>query len=318
MDIVTYAGAGPSTVPERAAQGPGTNPALAYLLSLPSPRSRRTMASYLRRVASRAGAKGIEDCRWTEMRRPHIQAVLDWLQREGRAPNTVNTYLAALKGVALEAWTLGLIETDAYLHIKHVRSVRGSRLPKGRALEQGEIEALLKTCSGDGRGIAAARDEAIITLMLGCGPRRSEVVGLDVGNIDWREGSVRVLGKGNKERLVFLPERTERSLHRWVRVVRGDHPGPLFTRIRRHGDNTGERLSDQAIYHILQVRGREAGLEEFSPHDLRRTFATRLLDNGEDLVTVKELMGHASVTTTQDYDRRGRQRLKEASRRLRL
>ncbi|MCV5688813.1 site-specific integrase, partial [Escherichia coli] len=89
-----------------------------------------------------------------------------------------------------------------------------------------------------------------------------------------------------------------------------------FPRIRRFDDVTGERMSDQAIYHILETRRVEAGLEMFAPHDLRRTFASSMLDNGEDIVTVKDAMGHSSIATTQKYDRRGDERLKRASQRL--
>lgn len=101
-----------------------------------------------------------------------------------------------------------------------------------------------------------------------------------------------------------------------ARPVRDGTPGPLFTRIRRFDTLTDDRLTDQAVYHILQVRQRQAGIEKCAPHDLRRTFATAMLDNGEDLITIRDAMGHASVTTTQQYDRRGEQRLRAARDRL--
>ncbi|EEW42926.1 hypothetical protein HMPREF0484_1044 [Klebsiella pneumoniae subsp. rhinoscleromatis ATCC 13884] len=104
----------------------------------------------------------------------------------------------------------------------------------------------------------------------------------------------------------------------WTDQVRGEHPGPLFTRIRRFDTLTNDRLTDQAVYHVLQVRQRQAGIAKCAPHDLRRTFATAMLDNGEDLITVKDAMGHASVTTTQQYDRRGEARLRTARDRLDL
>ena len=94
--------------------------------------------------------------------------------------------------------------------------------------------------------------------------------------------------------------------------------GPLFTRIRCFDTLTNDRLTDQAVYHVLQVRQQQAGKAKCTPHDLRRTFATAMLDNGEDLITVKDAMGHASVTTTQQYDRRGEARLRTARDRLDL
>lgn len=92
----------------------------------------------------------------------------------------------------------------------------------------------------------------------------------------------------------------------------------MFTRIRRFDTLTYDRLTDQAVYHILQVRQKQAGIAKCGPHDLRRTFATAMLDNGEDLITVKDAMGHASVATTQQYDRRGEERLKAARDKLGL
>ena len=94
--------------------------------------------------------------------------------------------------------------------------------------------------------------------------------------------------------------------------------GPLFTRIRAGDDVTSQRLTPQAVYHILGQRRAESGIGECAPHDLRRTFASMMLDNGEDLITVRDAMGHASVTTTQKYDRRGDERLRKAADKLRF
>lgn len=273
------------------------------------------MKSFLNTVANIIGFSSLEDCPWGELRRHHVQAIKDQLLIKELAPATINTYLAAIRGVALEAWQLKQIDTDAYQHIKLVKSVRGSRLAKGRALEGVESQALLSACGNDSSS-KGLRDEAIIAVLLGCGLRRSELVSLDLEHISWTKGALKVLGKGNKERLSYMPDGTISRLKKWVDEVRGDVPGPLFTRIRRHDHVTSNRLSDQAIYHILDVRRIETGLENFSPHDLRRTFASALLDNGEDLVTVRDAMGHESITTTQVYDKRGDERLRKASKGL--
>ncbi len=143
-------------------------------------------------------------------------------------------------------------------------------------------------------------------------------MGLDLRDIVTQDRALRVLEKGNKGRLAYVPTGAWYRLQIWVEAVRGETPGPLFTRIRRFGDVTLNRLTDQAVYHILQVSQSHAGIGKCSPHDLRRTFATAMLDNEEDLITVKDAMGHASVTTTQQYDRRGEQRLQDARDRLGL
>ncbi|MFT2112739.1 tyrosine-type recombinase/integrase [Marinomonas sp. 2405UD68-3] len=249
------------------------------------------------------------------MQRHHIQAIIEMLSDADRAPATINTYLAALKGVALEAWSLKQMDTDSYQRIKQVRSMKGSRLPKGRKLTREEIQTLFFTCESD-KSAKGPRDAAIIGILVGCGLRRSEIVALDLEHIDYRDQALTVLGKGNKERIAYMPNGTWGRLHYWVEDVRGNQKGPLFNRIRRHDDMTDQRMTDQAIYHILETRRLESGLEKFAPHDLRRTFASEMLDNGEDIITVKDAMGHASVTTTERYDRRGMERLKRASLRL--
>jgi len=287
------------------------NPARAYLLSLNSVRSRQTMASFLNTVARMLGAGSLEDCSWGALRRHHVLALTEMLRDAGRAVATINTYLSALKGVAGEAWMLKLMDVESYQHIRAVRQVRGSALPRGRALGREEIRRLFAVCEAD-RGSAGLRDAALLAVILGCGLRRSEAVALSYEDLHDGDRALKVLGKGNKERLAYVPDGAWQRLHVWVDQVRGEAPGPLFPRIRRHDVVTESRLTDQAVYHILQVRQRQAGLEKCAPHDLRRTFATALLDNGEDLITVKDAMGHASVTTTQKYDRRGEERLRRA------
>ncbi|TGC12217.1 tyrosine-type recombinase/integrase [Escherichia sp. E4385] len=297
--------------PTSVESGNPLNPARAYLLSLNSPRSRQTMASFLGIVARMLGAANAETCPWGSLRRHHIMAVAELLRDTGRATATINTYLSALKGVAKEAWMLKLMDVESFQHILAVRNFRGSKLQRGRALHREEVRQLFQVCETD-RSCRGPRDAAMLGVLLGCGLRRSEVVGLDLSDIVTYERALRVLGKGNKERLAYMPEGTWARLQTWIEQVRGEAPGPLFTRIRRFDDVTCARLTDQAVYHILQVRQSEAGIEKCAPHDLRRTFATALLENGEDLITVKDAMGHASVTTTQKYDRRGEQRLRRA------
>lgn len=277
------------------------------------------MASFLGRIVkitSNSPTATLHNFDWAGMRRQHVQAVLALLGSAGLAPSTINTYLAALKGVALEAWALRFIDAETYQQIKAVKSVRGSRLAKGRALSVEEIRSLFQAC--DARpSFTSLRDAAIIATLAGCGLRRTEITNLSIENIDRTEQSFKILGKGNKERLAFMPHSSWGRLQLWL-DVRGASEGPVFCRIRREQKITGERLSSQAIYYILRERQVQAGLKEFVPHDLRRTFASMLLANGEDIITVKDAMGHESVVTTQKYDKRGSERLRQASQKLRI
>lgn len=292
------------------------NPAAVYLLSLSSPLSRKTMASFLGRVAAMVGQSSLELFQWGALRRPHIQAVVSTLSASGLAPATINTYIAALKGVALEAWSLKLMSAEDFQQIKAVKSVRGKRIPKGRALNYSEISALYSVCDAD-KSSTGIRDAAMIALLLGCGLRRAEVVSMDIENIDKVDLSFKIIGKGNKQREVFIPPSSWERLQKWIHI-KNTTTGPVFSRIRKEDKITESRLTNQAVYHILRERQIESGIQPFTPHDMRRTFASMLLANGEDIITVKDAMGHESVLTTQKYDRRGVERLRQASQRLRI
>ncbi|MFS1918961.1 tyrosine-type recombinase/integrase [Vibrio sp. 10N.286.45.E10] len=113
-----------------------------------------------------------------------------------------------------------------------------------------------------------------------------------------------------------MPDGTLKRLNLWVQDVRGQQPGPLFSRIRRHDDVQDTRMTDQAIHEILRTRRMEAGLEHCSPHDLRRTYASTSLENGVDIMTLKDMMGHASITTTQRYIHIKNEKMYDASKRL--
>lgn len=296
---------------------PSLNPAQAYLIGLSSAASRQTMRSFLNIVAGMLGFTSLQSCAWGSLRRHHIRGLLEMLQVSGRAPATINTYLSALKGTVREAWMMKQMDTESYQQILAVRAVRGSRLTRGRALEPEEIQALFRSCERD-TSCKGPRDAAMLAVMFGCGLRRSEVVGLDYASILPHEQALLVRGKGNKERLAFMPENVWQRIHIWTDTIRGEQEGPLFTRIRTGDDVTSQRMTPQAVYHILSQRRADSGINECAPHDLRRTFASMMLDNGEDLITVRDAMGHASVTTTQKYDRRGDERLRKAADRIKF
>jgi site-specific recombinase XerD len=150
--------------------------------------------------------------------------------------------------------------------------------------------------------------------MYGTGIRRASVVKLDVADYDRETGTLRVRNaKRNKEYLAYMAQDgARRALADWL-AVRGDEPGPLFWPINKVGNMTNRQLSTQAIYNVLLKRAREAGIDRFSPHDLRRTLAGDLLDAGADIVTVQKLLGHANVDTTARYDRRPEETKRKAA-----
>jgi site-specific recombinase XerD len=161
------------------------------------------------------------------------------------------------------------------------------------------VTALLETCD---RSEMGARDAAIIALLYGAGLRRAELVGLDLADYDPGDRQIQVKGKGNKARLVPVVNGAAAALADWL-ALRGDGAGPLFWGIGNR--QSGGRLTSQAIYNMLKRRAELAGIKTLSPHDMRRSFVGELLDRGADIATVQKIAGHANVTTTARYDRRG-------------
>lgn len=139
--------------------------------------------------------------------------------------------------------------------------------------------------------------------MLSTGVRRAEIVAIDYEDYDRRSGVIEVKqGKGARGRVLSITPSTKRILNRWLKL-RGAFDGALFTRIVSN-EVTVRRLSAQAIYNIVRARAEEAGIEYCTPHDLRRTLVTRLLESGVDLNTVRKIIGHTDINTTARYDQR--------------
>src|SRR5690606_27792824 len=252
------------------------NPAAVYLASL-AEGSRRTMLHSLNVIAWLLSNDELDALAldWSRVRYQHTAAIRSWLAAHYR-PATANKMLAALRQVLKHAWMLGQMSAEDYHRAREIGSVRGETLPAGRHLNSGEIAALMQACELDPTP-AGARDAAVIALMYATGVRRSSVVGLDLADY--------------------------RATNHWL-SVRGYEAGPLFWPINKGGKMTPRRLSSQAIYNLLEKRGIEAGVNHFSPHDLRRTLAGDLLDAGADVVTVQRILAHSNVQTTARYDRR--------------
>lgn len=240
---------------------------------------------------------------WGALRYQHTAALRAALQ-DRYAPATANKLLVALRRVLLEARRLGQISADDYATAIDLKPIPGKRLPKGRALDGAEVRALLQECANDPTA-AGARDGAIIGLLRGTGLRRAELAALDLTDYEPEDGAVTIRsGKGNKDRMVYAPSGSRALLLDWI-SIRGSASGPLFYRVSRGGGLLLERLAPQAVAIILQRRAEAAGVQPCTPHDLRRTYISALLDAGADIATVRLLAGHESVDTTARYDRRG-------------
>lgn len=253
------------------------------------------------------------NCPWWLLRKAHTNALRAWLAQNLNY-RTGNKILSAVRGTLRAAWDMEQISTDDYMRAISVKGIKGTGKEQaaGRALSPGEIMALLNACRLDPTP-AGARDAAIIGLGVRCGLRRSEIADLQLSDINGDQVSVH--GKGNKARTVYIEFGLDDAIADWL-AARGRHDGPLFLQVRQGGTVLPSGMSDAAIYDALAKRAKEAGVKDFSPHDLRRTFAGDLLDAGVDLSTVQKLMGHVSASTTAGYDRRGERAKKEAATRL--
>ncbi len=240
-------------------------------------------------------------CDWGAVRYQHVVAVRAKLAAQYK-PSTVNKMLSALRGVLKAAKNLGQMPPDAYSNAVDIRGIKNATLPAGRELSMGEISTLLMICGKDDSA-SGIRDVALIAVLYGAGLRRAEVTELNLADYVPDTGKLVVRGKGQKERIAWLNDGANAALVEWL-VARGDEDGPLFWHINKADKLVNRRLTTQAIFHILRKRGDEAGLREFSPHDLRRTFVSDLLDAGADIATVARMAGHANIQTTARYDRR--------------
>ncbi len=324
----------------RSQRSDNRNPVISYLASLSSKDSRRVQKTALDQIAIGLSNGRIEDSLefpWERLDYGTVTAVKAWLDSK-YAPATVNRYLCAVRRVLKEAWRHDLITAEAYQRATDVRSVSAQRLPTGRELDTDEIKDLINICLQESDNpILGIRDAAIISLMYSSGLRRAEVVTLDIEDLDLQKRELRVIGKRNKERKAFLASGAIRSIEKWIEL-RGVMPGPLFYAVNKGGHIVRQRkqrlskqekqqgvvpkqitarLSDQTIYNVIDKRATEASLiKKTTPHDMRRTFVSDLLDVGVDLATVSRMAGHEDTNTTKRYDRRSSKVMQEAAEKL--
>lgn len=297
------------------------DPYWVYLGRLSSAESRRTMAGCLDRIARLLLQADLRDSSvtgagipWGTLRYPHTALLRSMLLAQGWSAAHINKHLIALRMVLKEAWRLGLMSAEDCARASDLAQVKGQREPAGRMLGQGEIAALLDSCVSAGT-TKGARDAALIAVAYCTGARRSELIALDLRDWDTTDG-IRLTGKGNKIRRVPITEWATSYLKGWLRV-RGNRPGPLFARVTKGGRVTRQPISGQTVADILAARTIDVGGRALSPHDLRRTLISTMLDDPmTDLVIVQRIAGHASPATTARYDRRPHQAAQMAIDRL--
>lgn len=267
--------------------------------------SPHTLAAYRGDLEQFAAFLQSEGCPWSQVDLRVARRYLAHLQRRHYAPASVARKLASLRAFYAHLVRLGKLSTHPLRGLGTPK--QPGRLPRFLTVE--ETVALLLT--PDLRTPQGLRDRAILELLYASGIRVGELVALDLGDVDWEEREVRVWGKGGRERLALIGEPARQALLAYVRLGRPKlaraHSGPaLFL------NRSGGRLSDRSVRTIVGDYARLAGLgEDVTPHTLRHTFATHLLEGGADLRIVQELLGHARLTTTERYTHVSQKHLRE-------
>ena len=262
-----------------------------------------TLASYrrdLRRYAAYLSAVDVDDV--GSISGAHVREFLMRLREgDGEHPalsaSSAARTVVAIRGFHTFALVEGLCAENPAAAVKPPSTPR--RLPK--ALPLADVESMIEA-AGAPATVLGLRDQALLEFLYGTGARISEAVGLDIDDVDFDDDVVRLLGKGSKQRIVPMGSYARDACARYLTsarpgLVAGRNASPaVFLNAR------GGRLSRQSAWTVLRKAASRAGLGvEVSPHTLRHSFATHLLDGGADVRVVQELLGHASVTTTQIY-----------------
>ncbi|AEH47341.1 Tyrosine recombinase xerD [Parageobacillus thermoglucosidasius C56-YS93] len=244
---------------------------------------------------------------WNDVSRLHIMQFLKFLKEKGSSPKTIARHIASIRSFHQFLLREKIADQDPSVHIESPQMER--TLPKVLSLE--EVEALLeapKTNTPIG-----IRDKAMIELLYATGMRVSELVNLNLSDVHLTMGFVRCYGKGNKERIVPVGSMALDALKAYLETARPKLINPKKrTTDALFLNHYGDRLTRQGFWKILKKLAKEANIEkELTPHTLRHSFATHLLENGADLRAVQELLGHADISTTQIYTHVTKTRLKD-------
>ena len=253
---------------------------------------------------------GVDQVEWTRPPRRTLRAFLAELDGRGLSRATISSRIAALRSFYRFARRQGWVQGDPWAAVVIPR--RSSRLP--RVLDVDEVEQLLDVIPGSGghsvggpwvEGVPEAlelRDRAVVECAYAAGLRISEIAGLHVSDVDVRRGEIRVLGKGRKERMGLLGAPARDAVETYLRAGRpvlaglGDGSDALFL------SSNGHALGVRGLRLRIERLVRRAGLpERTTPHTLRHSFASHMLEGGADLRVVQELLGHANLATTQIY-----------------
>jgi integrase/recombinase XerD len=233
---------------------------------------------------------------WQQVDRFLVVTYLQKLQTEGKSSATITRMVSSLRRFHQYLRQERITDHDPMQHIDSPK--KAQKLPSTLSLE--EVERLIET--PDTSKLLGIRDRAILEVMYATGLRVSELIGLKLGNLHLSIGLLQTIGKGDKERIIPLGDYAIHWIERYLEEARPALTKKTPNELHLFVNNHGHGLSRQGIWKNLKTIVREAGInKDVTPHTLRHSFATHLLENGADLRTVQELLGHADISTTQIY-----------------
>ena len=234
---------------------------------------------------------------WQDLTRQHLRHYLVYRHQQGLSPRSLQRQLSCVRAFLFFLQQQHLITDNPADGLKAPKT--GQLLPKPVDIDQ--LQHALDHAD-DGQTETELRDKAILELFYACGLRLAELVSMDVNQLDFQQQQVRVLGKGNKERLVPFGQQASLALQAWLKIrpnwLKDPDDQALFLGVR------GKRINRATVQQTLARIGQEQGLRDrLHPHRLRHSFASHLLESSGDLRGVQELLGHADISSTQIYTR---------------
>lgn len=234
---------------------------------------------------------------WQDLTRQHLRHYLVYRHQQGLSPRSLQRQLSCVRAFLFFLQQQHLITDNPADGLKAPKT--GQLLPKPVDIDQ--LQHALDHAD-DGQTETELRDKAILELFYACGLRLAELVSMDLAQLDFQQQQVRVLGKGNKERLVPFGQQASLALQAWLKVrpnwLKNPDDRALFLGVR------GKRINRATVQQTLARIGQEQGLSDrLHPHRLRHSFASHLLESSGDLRGVQELLGHADISSTQIYTR---------------
>jgi site-specific recombinase XerD len=282
------------------------SPATQYLINLESKSSRKTMAGHLNNIARIFGVQKYWLFTWEKITSTAAFYIRDKLVDKGLAPATINTMLCAIRQTCKQAFLMNLMKVDQYKRVELVPNLKASRVRTQTLIKRDSILLFKDGC--DDNTLKGLRDFTLFLMLISCGLRRAEVINIKMTDIDFDTNKIVILGKGSKQRNVWMPEQTAETLNMYLAATfNDDYMSFIFVPFLKSDEpclvkkKHIEGLALSSVNYILAKRAKLSSVEKFKPHDLRGTYATTLLNNGEKLKVVAKLLGHSSIKTTQIY-----------------